>query len=218
MGKTILSPNQRSILERAAADLAITDQYYLTGGTALAEFYFRHRISEDLDFFSEKSIDEAELAKWVQVTAKTLSVDVTFQTLREQLIYYFHFPHDVVKVDFANFPFEHLGEFKRYKRLRIASIEDIATNKLQAIMTRSRGRDYVDLYEILTNGRLSIERLTQQYRLKFDVSIPPEQLAKRFNAVLDATDIPRFLGDRSWNSVEAFFVTQVKLLKPKILQ
>ncbi len=34
----------------------VTDKYkdyYLTGGTALA-FYYQHRFSEDLDFFSQK--------------------------------------------------------------------------------------------------------------------------------------------------------------------
>ncbi|MEW5692252.1 MAG: nucleotidyl transferase AbiEii/AbiGii toxin family protein [Candidatus Hydrogenedentota bacterium] len=30
-----------------------TQKFYLTGGTALSEFYLKHRISEDLDFFCE---------------------------------------------------------------------------------------------------------------------------------------------------------------------
>jgi predicted nucleotidyltransferase component of viral defense system len=29
------------------------DDFYLTGGTALSQFYFQHRISEDLGFFTQ---------------------------------------------------------------------------------------------------------------------------------------------------------------------
>jgi predicted nucleotidyltransferase component of viral defense system len=31
--------------------------FYLTGGTALAAYYLRHRLSEDLDFFAEKEFE-----------------------------------------------------------------------------------------------------------------------------------------------------------------
>lgn len=54
MTKTILSDNQNKILEAISNDNAICQIFYLTGGTALAEYYLRHRLSEDLDFFSEK--------------------------------------------------------------------------------------------------------------------------------------------------------------------
>ncbi len=50
--KTILSENQARILNLLASEKVITDNFYLSGGTALAEFYLLHRLSEDLDFFS----------------------------------------------------------------------------------------------------------------------------------------------------------------------
>jgi hypothetical protein len=36
--------------------------FYLTGGTALAEFYLQHRLSEDLDFFSEQEVESQAIA------------------------------------------------------------------------------------------------------------------------------------------------------------
>lgn len=217
MGKTILTPNQRRILEYAAADPVIVQKFYVTGGTALSEFYLKHRISEDLDFFTEQIIDEVSLNKWVQNTAKRLPAEVTFQTLREQIVYYFHFPKEIVKVDFAYFPFSPLGIFTYFNKLRIASIEDVATNKLQAIMTRSRGRDYVDLFAIMQVRKLKAEDLVKNYRLKYDVFIPVEQLVKRFTAVVDASDQPRFLGTTRWEEIESFFIKQAKELESKIL-
>jgi hypothetical protein len=39
--KSILSENQKEILEIISKDKVICNNFYLTGGTALAEFYFR---------------------------------------------------------------------------------------------------------------------------------------------------------------------------------
>ena len=72
MGKTILTPNQQLLLEHASQSKVITDTFYLTGGTALSEFYLQHRLSEDLDFFSEEELDTTAIAAWVKATAKTI--------------------------------------------------------------------------------------------------------------------------------------------------
>ena len=54
---SILSDNQKNILSLLSKEKIISDNFYLSGGTALAEFYLNHRLSEDLDFFSEKEFD-----------------------------------------------------------------------------------------------------------------------------------------------------------------
>lgn len=54
---SILSNNQKNILLLLSKEKVITENFYLSGGTALAEFYLGHRLSEDLDFFSEKEFD-----------------------------------------------------------------------------------------------------------------------------------------------------------------
>jgi len=51
---SILSVNQKNILLLLSKEQVISHNFYLSGGTALAEFYLQHRWSEDLDFFSEK--------------------------------------------------------------------------------------------------------------------------------------------------------------------
>ena len=53
----ILSLNQRKLLSIIGRDKKLCDFFYLTGGTALAEYYLQHRLSEDLDFFAEKEFD-----------------------------------------------------------------------------------------------------------------------------------------------------------------
>lgn len=219
MGKTILTPNQHKLLECAAHSRGIVDAFYLTGGTALAEFYLHHRLSEDLDFFSEKPLSILEILKWVKDAAKTLQVvDVDHQTLKGQEIFYFHFLKDeVVRIDFAYFPFPHVGKFAQMKQLRIASMLDIGVNKIQALMTRNRARDYFDLYEIMRALPCTAKELQQQYRLKFDVNIPSDQLVKKFLAIVHADDQPKFLGKVDWENVEKFFLDQAKKLGNTII-
>lgn len=50
-GQGLLTPVQRSFLS-AFAGLPDQSNFYLTGGTALAEFYLGHRLSLDLGFFT----------------------------------------------------------------------------------------------------------------------------------------------------------------------
>jgi hypothetical protein len=48
-GNGLLTPIQRSFIAEFAA-LPDQAQFYLAGGTALAEYYLGHRLSFDLDF------------------------------------------------------------------------------------------------------------------------------------------------------------------------
>ncbi|MBI2644253.1 MAG: nucleotidyl transferase AbiEii/AbiGii toxin family protein [Candidatus Wildermuthbacteria bacterium] len=61
MSKGILTKTQQVLLERIGENAFLSQKFYLTGGTALAAFYLRHRYSEDLDFFSEEEINIMQL-------------------------------------------------------------------------------------------------------------------------------------------------------------
>jgi len=218
MGKSILTPDQKRLLEYISKDPKITDKFYLTGGTALAEFYLQHRLSEDLDFFSETEFDESLITAWAKKTAQFFKVkEVEYKVLRGQHTYYFPFPKETIKVDFAYFPFSHLGKFKSFGNLKISSILDIGVNKLQAILGRNRGRDYFDLYLIMKQEKLNLREMRKKYRLKFDVNISDEELAKACAEILDAHDMPRFLGKIDWKQVEVFFLDESNNLRKNIL-
>lgn len=219
MGQDILTTGQQAILLSARRNKAITHKFYLTGGTALAHYYFHHRFSEDFDFFTIHKLEVRTIALWIQRTAKQVrATDVEFQTLNEQLVYYIHLPTEVIKIDFSYYPFEHVGSFTMDGDLKVASVRDIGVNKLHAIMTRQRGRDYVDLYEITHRGKFKLEDVINDYRIKFDMYVAPEEWAKHFAKVLDATDQPRFLGNRSWTDVEGYFLAQAKQFARQVIK
>ena len=64
--KAILSENQVKVLEIISQSKNICQSFYLTGGTALAEFYLQHRFSEDLDFFSENEVDSQTIFSFLK--------------------------------------------------------------------------------------------------------------------------------------------------------
>ena len=75
MGKTILTPKQFNFLELVANEEQITKRFYLTGGTALAEFYLKHRISEDIDLFCEKEeVDPKIIDAFLKKISPQLSI------------------------------------------------------------------------------------------------------------------------------------------------
>jgi len=68
MAKKILSPLQRDILGFLSEQNIIRQQFYFGGGTVLSECYLHHRLSEDLDFFSDTEFDTQQIA----ITAKKM--------------------------------------------------------------------------------------------------------------------------------------------------
>lgn len=202
-------------MELAAQDKSITSQFFLTGGTALSYFYLQHRFSEDLDFFSISEVDARALVTWASQASKKLEArKLEQQGLAAQQIFFFHFDDSsFVKVDFAYFPFDHLGTFKKFHGLRVASLEDIIVNKFQSIITRKRARDYLDLYLGLKKLGWTLAEARKNYRLKFDMDLESQQLATSFVSVVDATDLPEFLGSYSWTKVREFFLESAQKLK-----
>ena len=74
MAKTILTPAQRNFLELVEKQASITNNFYLTGGTALSEFYLKHRLSEDIDLFSEKEINTLPIESFLKSRSSKLGV------------------------------------------------------------------------------------------------------------------------------------------------
>lgn len=220
MGENLLTREQKQILELASKNKTITSQFYLTGGTALSYFYFKHRFSEDLDFFSENEFNSKLLLSVVSEIGKKLKANkIEQQTLSGQETFYYYFSDDSkVKVDFAYFPFAPLGEFIKLNNLKVTSVEDIAINKVHAITTRKRSRDYFDLYLCIKKLEWEVSDIRKNYQLKFEMNLPVEQLATSYLNVMDAEDLPKFLGNQNFDEVKEFFQKEADKLKKDILR
>ena len=141
---TLLSPFQNSFLVEF---FRLTQDFYLTGGTALSAFYLQHRYSEDLDLFTSndaffQKVDEfvGEVSTRLKVALKPVLITSFFKHFKigsQESLLTLHFSKDV--------PF-HVKPPNRFGEILVDSIEDITTNKICAALGRTEIKDLIDLY------------------------------------------------------------------------
>jgi len=181
---------------------SIITEFYLAGGTALS-LYFQHRQSDDLDFFSEKSINPESLLH--ELTTKFSGMkDIKIQegTLLCTI--------KGVKVSFMEYLYPMINPPNDWNLLKIASIQDIACMKMVAIASRSAKKDYFDLYEIIKNITPSevIDSLVLKYGNKIDLY--PFVLALTYFVEADKQPDP-YRVNHSWGEIKKLLLdTQTK--------
>jgi hypothetical protein len=193
----------RALLPRLAPTVA-RHRFILAGGTSLA-LHLGHRLSIDLDFFSEEEVlpdllvGELRSAhlnpEVIQLAPGTLSV-VT----------------EGVKVSLFQYPYPFVDAPQPYEGLRVASVLDVAAMKLVAIAQRSARRDFVDLYVILRQTPFGAvaARAVQRYGAGF---MEPVVIGKGLTWFEDADGEPdpQYLGQPLlWDDVKAFFASSFR--------
>ena len=219
--KSILSKNQKDILAIISKDKLICDNFYLTGGTALAEFYLHHRLSEDLDFFSENEFDPQGISIFlekIKSIAKIKKVEYQ-QSFNRNLFFLDMHGGDKIKMEFTYFPFERIEKKEKTGDLYIDSLLDIAVNKVFTIYQKPRSRDFIDLYFILQKDKsLSLDDLVKKAQIKFGNYIDPIQLGSQYMKVKELKDFPNMLIDIKENIWQDFFINEAKKLSSKVIK
>ena len=101
---------------------------------------------------------------------------------------------------------------------------DIAVNKIHTIASRTRVRDYIDLYFIMKNSELPnvkyLEKLRLDSQAKFDWPLEVKNLVTAFLKVKDLkkADFPKMLVPFNEKAMEDFFLKLSKSLKSDIFQ
>ncbi|MDO8668451.1 MAG: nucleotidyl transferase AbiEii/AbiGii toxin family protein [bacterium] len=218
MAEIILSINQIKILEAISQDSAICQIFYLTGGTALAEYYLRHRLSEDLDFFSEEEFDIQAINIFFAKNKKLLGIKkVDIQQSFNRNLIFLYLKNDVIKTEFTYFPFARIEKKIKKNKLFVDSLEDIAVNKLFTIYQKPRSRDFIDLYLIIKKTGWEIDDLIKKAKIKFDWHIDYLQLGSQFTLVETVKDYPRMILKLKNEEWKKFFIEQAKSFSGKII-
>jgi len=219
MAKTILSDNQIKILEAISYDKAICRIFYLTGGTALAEYYLQHRLSEDLDFFSEEEFDIQAINIFFAKNKKSLGIKkVDIQQSFNRNLIFLYLKKDIVKTEFTYFPFPRIEKKIKKNKLFVDSLEDIAVNKLFVIYQKPRSRDFIDLYLIIKKTGWSIEDLIKKAKMKFDWHMDYLQLGSQFLLSEKIKDYPRMIVKLKNEEWQKFFISQAKSFSEKVVE
>ena len=223
MEKTILTPKQLEFLELVKVEPEITKRFYLTGGTALAEFYLKHRLSEDIDLFTEENeVDQKLVEAYLKKISVILSVKKIDRSVFMGLMSYFLIFKDSskLKVDFNYYPFPRIEKALKFGKLQIDSIRDIAANKVHTIFVSPRDRDYIDLYFIMKNSNFNLNQLILDAKIKFDWHIDKLTLASQLLRVkeIKILETPKILVPFDKKEMDDFFIKEAKKLTSSILK
>lgn len=198
---------------------AIQEKFYLSGGTALAQYYLHHRYSEDLDFFSYEEIDATAISVYLKSISKNIRIkSVDFQQSFNRNLYFLHFDNEVIKTGFTYYPFTQLEKPQEIDNIPIDSLIDITVNKVFTIYQNPRSRDFIDLYLILQTQKWDFRDLLKKARIKFDTHIDPIQLAQQLLKVTELFDYPKMILDIQPNTWQDFWLTEVSKLKETALK
>ncbi|MBI1984598.1 MAG: nucleotidyl transferase AbiEii/AbiGii toxin family protein [Candidatus Wildermuthbacteria bacterium] len=215
MGQTILTSNQKSVLALVAQEQNLV-HFYLSGGTALAEYYLHHRISDDLDFFILEKPDQLFLHKFAQEIKEKLGAqNLRYERLYERNQFFFQFPNAELKVEFTQYPFPQLDRPTKKDGVLIDSMRDIAANKLAAILDRFDPKDFVDLYLLLQTT--SLETVRKDTEAKFGMKIDDVFLGGELAKVRRIEALPKMIKPLAIEELKTFFANKAKELSPNIL-
>ncbi|MBI4160116.1 nucleotidyl transferase AbiEii/AbiGii toxin family protein, partial [Candidatus Wolfebacteria bacterium] len=98
----ILTKEQKQFLELVDGAPYLVKNFYFTGGTPLAAFYLQHRLSEDIDLFSEREIHLPSTRAFIGGVQKKLKIQKfdyrQFLGLHNFQLYFS--PENILKIDF----------------------------------------------------------------------------------------------------------------------
>lgn len=217
---SILTEEQEDFLSLAGQSKHISKNFYFTGGTPLAEFYLKHRLSEDLDLFIEKEevriLSVRNFIRDVQKELKISKVDYRqFLGLHSFQLYFSK--TNILKVDFNYYPFPRIEKGMKYKNIEVDSVLDIAVNKVHTIAMKPRARDFIDIYFIVKEKGYRFHDLLMKAKAKFDWHIDPIQLGSRLFMAREVKDFPRMIKKINHKEWQNFFIEEAQKLKKDIM-
>lgn len=205
-------------MEQAAKNDELTRWYYLTGGTALAEFYLHHRRSEDIDFFTTSQVFQPKIDAFLHGLQKEAGiVGITWKPISGLYTYSLTYGDgEVIKVDFNEYDFPQVEHGSMFGKLKVDSEYDIAINKLYTIFSRHKARDYVDLYMLLSRGDYTLEQLFLRIPDKFGPLPTDLTIMRAYLAVEDLVDYPTMLVPFDRQKMIDFYLAQAKRIGERL--
>lgn len=199
--KTV-EPHTFSILNQLMK-LPALQHFSLVGGTALSLLY-GHRMSVDLDFFSDK------LFKNTVITAalKKKFKDKFIAEEKQARFGIFCFV-DEVKIDIVHHPHPLIRPPLNIDGIRMFSTEDIIAMKVQAILGRGKKKDFWDIAELLQH--FSVADFIQFHKEKYAtqnllITVPQ---ALTYFADAEESEDPVSLKKQTWGGVKKFINLKV---------
>ena len=139
------------------------EDFFLVGGTALA-LQLGHRISIDIDLFTQNDFDTKKLFSKLNKQFKISDLTEDNNTLNFNIV----FPEksdNIIKIDLIKYSYPLINPIFEIDKIRLLSVEDIIPMKLSAVAGRGSKKDFYDIFYLLTS--YSIEKMFELFKKKF---------------------------------------------------
>ena len=138
------------------------NNYHLVGGTALT-LQIGHRISDDIDLFTEEVLDKDKIIMFAGDVYKDFDI-----ITNESKILQIKYPHKKLKIDFVQYPYRLLEPvITTTEGLHMLGKNDIAAMKMSAVGQRGyEAKDFVDLFYLLKE--MSIDTIVENFKKKYE--------------------------------------------------
>lgn len=210
--KELLTPLQHEIIN-TLKNIEEAKEFYFTGGSALGFYYLKHRLSDDLDFFThtEELIQQISRKLKIELEKKRISVNITrsFKSFVEMIV---EDKMESTKIQFAFDSPYRLEKTQNFNGVIVDSVTDMAVGKLLALFGRASERDFVDIYFIVKEGFCDLNTLIQKASEK-DPGMDKYYLAIAFEQVRNLPDDQRDLKIRLLKPVDIKEMKQLFIKK-----
>lgn len=199
-----ITPQMRSILTGFAKN-KLSKEFYLAGGTALA-LQLGHRLSVDLDFFSATQADVPALMEPLRHALREFS-PVLSDSSWGNLV----FLADGVRVGFYGYGYDMVKPLLQTEGMALASVEDIALMKMDALLARASRKDFHDLYAICQRIELRVllDLAPRKYPSVRDFEAQVARHMVAFERAEAESPLP-LIKQVEWDTVKEWFRGQAK--------
>ena len=203
MPKIKLSALQKDVLLFFGKN-EFSKNFYWTGGTLLSYLYLSHRLSIDLDFFSDDLFRDEKYLEFINNLKAGCKIERASEIIKEnRRLYVLEKGDENVKLELVFFPFPAIEKREKVKEFSVLadSLTDIMVNKTLSTYQRNEVKDIYDLYYYLKNrSKYDLFRLVKLVEKKFGVSIEQSLLLEKINQLVDNMKIIKpFLVDNDEN-------------------
>jgi len=204
MFEQVLPGNTKAILALLEKSKIIRNAY-LAGGTALA-LQLGHRLSYDLDFFTPIEFDEQMVLPEIEKISDFKLEKISWRTILGKFsdvrfsIFYYKYPT--------------LYAPKKFGKINVSDVRDIAGMKIAAIASRGTKRDFVDLY-FICKETAPLDKAIRLYERKYkNLTTTAMYIMKSLVYFDDAEpeEMPQMLKEVEWVEIKRYFEKEVKKL------
>jgi len=169
-----MTANVKKAIQKIYNSDIFDEELYFVGGTALS-FYLNHRISEDIDIVSSKTLNHKKIIPNITSKGAKKLQDENVTVLRMAGLfpdeYMIKFTLDSVKLEFfqanraiqKDILLQATFNYFENSKLKILDLKSIAKLKLVALIMRDKSRDLFDFGSILENNILNSNEIIELF-------------------------------------------------------